>query len=276
VTLAGSPAATQSEVIRMRARDIMSKQVVSVRADATIAEAVAILLQQRISAVPVLDPEDRLVGILSEGDLLRRSELGTEKKRARWLQILLSPGRLAEEYARAHGRRVEEVMTREVVTVDEDAPAVDIVDTMSRHRIKRVPVLHAGRMIGIVSRADLIRALGAATRAPALHPHRSDDEVRRDIEAEFARAPGIPAAQIHVTVQSGVVDLTGAITDERERNAVHAAVGCVPGVARLRDHLIWIEPISGEVLFVPDEAGEPAPQPAAARSNPSETRRCLR
>ncbi|AWB23043.1 CBS domain-containing protein [Methylobacterium currus] len=245
------------------AREIMSRQVVGIRADATVAQAIDLMLDRRLSALPVTDGEGGLVGIVSEGDLLRRSELGTERERPRWLQYLLSPGRLSAEYARAYGKRVDEVMTREVVTVGEEASAAEIVALMERHRIKRLPVTSAGRMVGIVARADLMRALADAMRAPAPPATpRSDADIRRDILAEFVRVPCIPAAQIAVAVRDGVVDLAGALTDERERGAVHVAVEGVPGVTGLHDHMILIEPLSGEIIFVPDEAPRPADGPA--------------
>ncbi len=242
------------------AREIMSRQVVGIPADASVAQAIDVMLDRRISALPVTDREGRLVGILSEGDLLRRGELGTERERPRWLQYLLSPGRLSIEYARAYGRRVDEVMTREVVTVGEGASLGEIVALMERHGVKRLPVMSAGRMIGVVARADVVRALAEAMRASGPATPRSDSAIHRDILAEFVRVPCIPAAQIAVAVRDGVVDLAGAITDERERSAVHVAVETVPGVTGLHDHMILIEPLSGEVVFVPDEAarqGEP-------------------
>lgn len=246
------------------AREIMSRQVVGIRPDATVAQAIDVMLDRRISALPVTDREGRLVGILSEGDLLRRGELGTQRERPRWVQYLLSPGRLSAEYARAYGRRVDEVMTREVVTVGEEASLGEVVALMERHGVKRLPVTSAGRMTGVVARADVVRALADAMRAPGPAMSRgdsprsgfprSDSAIRRDILVEFARVPCIPAAQIAVAVRDGVVDLAGAIIDERERRAVHVAVENVPGVTGLHDHMILIEPLSGEVVFVPDEA----------------------
>ncbi len=260
---------------QIRAREIMSRQVACIPADATVAQAIDLMMDRRISALPVTDRDGQLVGIISEGDLLRRSELGTERERPRWLQYLLSPGRLSAEYARAYGRRVDEVMTREVVTVGKDASLAEIVALMERHQVKRLPVLCTGRMVGIVARADVVRALAEAMRAPTSAAPRRDAAIRRDILAEFVRVPCIPAAQISVMVLDGVVDLAGAITDERERSAVHAAVGTVPGVTGLHDHLILIEPLSGEVIFVPDEAArqeiqqEVRPGEAAPAANAS-------
>src|SRR6516225_6319832 len=125
----------------MNASDVMTRTVLSVRPDATIAEAIRLMLDHRISGLPVIDDAGRLIGILTEGDLLRRSETGTERHRPRWLEILMGPGRMAGEYVRTHGRKVGEIMTREIVSVTPESGLHEIVALMERHRIKRVPVL---------------------------------------------------------------------------------------------------------------------------------------
>ena len=143
----------------MQVRDAMSANVISVAAQATILEAARTMLRNRVSGLPVVDAEGQLVGMLTEGDFLRRSEIGTERRRPRWLEFVLGPGRMAEDYVRAAGRKVEDVMTRDPVTVREDDDLETVVELMERRRVKRFPVLRDGKIVGIVSRANLMRAL---------------------------------------------------------------------------------------------------------------------
>ena len=197
----------------MNASDVMTRTILSVRPDAVIAEAIRLMLDNRISGLPVIDEGGQLVGILTEGDLLRRGETATERHRPRWLEILMGPGRLAEEYVRTHGRRIAEVMTRDPVSVTPDTPLKEIVELMERHRIKRVPVLDGDAPVGILSRADLLRGLaGALAAAPAVAT--SDEEIRERILAELARAAWVPRDGIAITVENGVVDLNGVILEE--------------------------------------------------------------
>jgi len=242
----------------MNASDVMTRNVLSVRPEATIAEAIRLMLDNRISGLPVLDETGRLVGILTEGDLLRRGETGTERHRPRWLEILMGPGRLAEEYVRTHGRRIAEVMTRDPVGVSPDTPLEEIVALMERHRIKRVPVLDGDVPVGILSRADLLRGLaGALAEAPVAAA--SDEEIHERILAELARAAWVPRDGVAITVENGVVDLNGVILDEKERVALRVAAENVPGVRAVQDHLVWVEPVSGTVIDAPTAAGVEKP-----------------
>ena len=244
----------------MNAADVMTRNILSVAPDSTIAEAVRTMLDNRISGLPVIDEAGRLVGILTEGDLLRRGETATERHRPRWLEILMGPGRLAEEYVRTHSRRIAEVMTRDPVSVAPDTPLKEIVGLMERHRIKRVPVLDGEVPVGILSRADLLRGLaGELDQVPA--GATSDEEIREHILAELARAAWVPRDGIAITVENGVVDLNGVILDEKEREALRVAAENVPGVRAVEDHLVWVEPVSGTVIDAPPAAAKP---PAAA------------
>ena len=248
----------------MNASDVMTREILSVRPDAMIAEAIRMMLDNRISGLPVIDESGRLVGILTEGDLLRRGETATERHRPRWLEILMGPGRLAEEYVRTHSRRIAEVMTREPVSVAPDTPLKEIVELMERHRIKRVPVLDGDAPVGILSRADLLRGLaGALAAEPGAAT--SDEEIRERILAELARTSWVPRDGIAITVENGVVDLNGVILDEKERAALRVAAENVPGVKAVEDHLVWVEPVSGTVIDAPREArsGE---EPAAGQA----------
>ena len=241
----------------MNASDVMTRDILSVRPDATVAEAIRTMLDNRISGLPVIDEAGRLVGILTEGDLLRRSETGTERQRARWLEILMGPGRLAGEYVRTHGRRVEGIMTRDLVSVTPDTPLREVVELMERRRIKRVPVLDGDVPVGILSRADLIRGLAGALEEKPVSAA-SDEEIRDRILAELARAAWVPRDGIAITVENGVVDLNGVILDEKERDALRVAAENVPGVRAVEDHLVWVEPVSGTVIDAPPAAAKPA------------------
>jgi CBS-domain-containing membrane protein len=195
--------------------------------------------------LPVIGPKGELVGMVTEGDFIRRGEIGTQRRRNRWLEFLIGPGRLADEYVHARGRKVEEVMTREPITVTPDTPLDEVVRLMERHRIKRLPVLREGALVGIVTRANIMHALvsvAAETKAPT----GDDATIREQILAECGRQSWAPMA--NVVVRNGVVELWGTITDERERQALIVASENVAGVKTVHDHLVWIEPNSGFVI----------------------------
>ena len=244
----------------MKASDVMSRNILSVGRDATIAEAIRLMLDNQISGLPVIDA-GRLVGILTEGDLLRRSETGTERHRPRWLEILMGPGRLAGEYVRTHGRKVEEIMTRDLVSVTTDTPLDEIVVLMERRRVKRVPVLDGDAPVGIVSRTDLLRAL-ARTLDEEPVAVVGDDEIRERILAELAKVSWVPRDGLTITVGDGAVGLDGVILDEKEREALRVAVENVPGVRAIEDRLVWVEPVSGTIIDAPQTA-RPATKPPA-------------
>jgi hypothetical protein len=194
--------------------------------------------------------------MLSEGDLLRRAELGTGRQRPRWLAFLASPGRLAEEYTHTHGRTVADVMVDKVYSVAPDTPLQEVVQLMERHRIKRVPVLENGLLVGIISRANLLRALALAmTALPA--GTSADEEIRTRLAAELAASAWAPRYMIEPIVQDGAVHLYGTILDEREREALCVAARNTPGVTEVHDHLVWCEPVSGAVLGLPAEPDPP-------------------
>jgi CBS domain-containing protein len=244
----------------MKASDVMSRSILSVGRDATIAEAIRLMLDNQISGLPVIDAAGRLVGILTEGDLLRRSETGTERHRPRWLEILMGPGRLAGEYVRTHGRKVEEIMTRDLVSVTPDTPLDEIVALMERRRIKRVPVLDGDTPVGIVSRADLLRALARSLEVQPVAVA-GDDEIRERILAELAKVSWVARDGLAITVTDGVVGLDGVILDEKERDALRVAAENVLGVRAVEDRLVWVEPVSGTIIDAP-QTGRTAIKPA--------------
>jgi CBS domain-containing protein len=231
----------------MRAAEVMTRTVITVDPDAQITEAIRLMLQHKISGLPVVDKGGKLVGILTEGDLLRRAETGTQRRRPRWLEYLVGPGKLAADYVHTHARKVSELMTTEVQTVDEDAPLDQIVELMERHRIKRVPVVKAGKLVGLVSRANLLRALASLSRE-AKPAAAGDLAIRERLLAELEKQPWAPTALTDITVRNGVVELWGVITDDRQRQALKVAAENIAGVKEVKDHLVWVEPMTGTVI----------------------------
>jgi CBS domain-containing protein len=236
----------------MQVQDVMTKHVISVEPTDTIARAIRLMLQERISGLPVIDAAGKLVGIVTEGDFLRRAETGTQRRRPRWLEFLVGPGRMADEYVHTHARKVSEVMTVEPATVTEQTALADAVKLMEKRRIKRLPVMKGQKVIGIISRANLLHAL--ASLAGEAKADSTDDKTIRDrILAELENEKWAPTGMLSVVVRDGVVDIWGTITDERERQALIVAAENVPGVKRVNDHVAWIEPTSGVVFEPPGE-----------------------
>jgi CBS domain-containing protein len=240
----------------MKAADIMTGRVISIAPDASILECIRLMLQHRISGLPVIDPAGNLVGIVTEGDFLRRAEAGTERKRPRWLEFIAGPGRLADEYVHSHGRKVAEVMTGEPITIREATPVEEVVRLMEERRIKRLPVLRGTKVVGIVSRANLLHGLaGVAREAP---PAAKDDQaIRERVVGELARQPWAPRDLIDVTVRNGVVELWGVVTADHQREAAAVVAENVAGVKTVSNHLAWIEPTSGMVIYQAPEDQEP-------------------
>ena len=237
----------------MKAEDVMTRDVISIDPDSTVLQAARLMLQHHISGLPVIDKSGNLVGVLSEGDFLRRRETRTEKRRSRWLEFLMGPGRIAAEYSHSHGRRVSEVMTREVHNVDVSTPIEEIVDVMERYRIKRVPVLCGGLVVGIVTRSNLMHAMVSLARVA--QPGATDDAgIRAQMLAEMQKEEWAPAASVNVVVHDGVVELWGVIVDERQRQALKVAAENIPGVKAVKDHLAWVEPTSGVTIEPEDTA----------------------
>lgn len=234
----------------MRVANVMTSPVISVEPTTSIADAARLMLAQHISGLPVVAKDGTLAGMVTEGDFLRRAELGTQVKRSWWLELLVSPGTEAEEYVHAHGRKVEEVMTRDVLTTTPDAPLSQIVETMTSARVKRLPVVENGKLVGIISRSDLLRALAAAL--PSAPVAQTDDaRLRAAILGELAKQPWSGSGLVRVHVANGVCELRGTIFDERERMAARVCAENVPGVAGVVDQLVWVEPMSGMVILPP-------------------------
>ena len=228
----------------MNAGDIMTPKVVSVGPDASILDAMQLMLANRISGLPVIAEGGKLVGIVTEGDFLRRAETGTQRARRRWLEFFMGPGKLADEYVQTHGRKVSQVMTPDPVTITEDTPLDVVVSLLEERRIKRLPVVRSGVVVGIVSRANLLHALASLARAQPIQAQ-TDAAIREQIYAELDRQRWIPKDFINIVVREGEVELWGTILDERARPAVRVAAENVPGVKHVSDHLVWVEPMSG-------------------------------
>jgi CBS domain-containing protein len=238
----------------MKAKDVMTHRVVSISEKATVLDAAQLMMKRRISGLPVVDANGNLVGMITEGDLLRRTELATEKTRNAFLRFLLHPGRVAEEYTHSHGRFIGEVMTPDPVSVSEDTSLDQVVTLLEKKRIRRVPVLRDGQLVGIVTRANLIKAFVKNAQYPS-SVNATDSGIRSAIVAEMDKNAWAPTAAIDVSVAAGVVTLSGTIFDERDRGALKVLAENVPGVREVHDDLIWVEPYSGVVIEGMDGVG---------------------
>jgi len=234
----------------MQVKDVMTKNVISVPPDESALVAARLMLQNHISGLPVIDKEGGLMGIVTEGDFLRRSEIGTQRQRSKWLEFIVGPGRLAQEYVHTSGRKVEEIMTPDPRFVGEDDSLETVVEMMQRCRVKRLPVMRKGRLVGIVSRANLMQALATLDRE-APQSAGPDWSIRGAILAELGKQRWAP--HVNVVVRNGVAELWGAIMDERERRGLIVLVENVPGVKQVHDHLVWVEPISAMAFPSPED-----------------------
>ena len=230
----------------MQAMDIMTSPVITVATDTPVREVARLLLERRISAVPVVDGSGKIVGIVSEGDLMRRVEAGTERRRSWWLSLFADAAREAHDFRKAHGMKASDVMTSGVVTVAEDAALGDIVDILEGRKFKRVPVARDGKPVGIVSRANLLNALAVRRETMSAIPPRSDRTLRTEILARLAREPWARIYATNVIVESGTVHLWGVVESEEERKALRVAVEEVPGVRTVMEHLAVIARPYGE------------------------------
>jgi CBS domain-containing protein len=222
----------------MKASDIMVTDVITVTPESDVAEVATLLLTNHISAAPVVGVEGRLVGIISEGDLIRRGEAGTEHQRPWWLRMLMGRELMAGEFVREHSLRVGDLMTREVVTAEPDASVADIAELLERHRIKRVPIVRDGRIAGIVSRANLIQALATFRRKAAEPKPVADAELREKLVSRLNSEPWVRPVLVDVTVTDGTVDLWGIVDSATEKQALRVAVEIVPGVKAINDNVV--------------------------------------
>lgn len=218
----------------MQARDVMTRKVVSVAPETPVADIARLLAERHISGVPVLDAEGELLGIVSEGDLMRRLETGEGGRRSWWLDLLTSPEGRAERYVKMHGRTARDVMTARPLTVAEDAPLAAIARLLEEHHIKRVPVVEAGKVVGIVSRADLLRAL--ATSEPQ-EPVADDRALRERLMGELAASGLDYHPYVNIVVADGVVHLWGFVPTRAEADALRLAAANAARGATVASHL---------------------------------------
>jgi CBS-domain-containing membrane protein len=200
-----------------------------------VRDAAKTLLGRRLSALPVVDDKGNLVGIISEGDLMRRVEAGTERQRSWWLRFLAGEETVAAEYAKSHARKVGDVMTRDVVTATPETPVAEIAALLEKHAIKRVPIVRDGQLVGIVSRANLIQVVASAPKG--LEIRLSDSAIRDKLLAHLRAQPWSHTWQLNVTVNGGVVDLWGLTYSDNERAAIRVGAENIPGVRAVNDHL---------------------------------------
>ena len=224
----------------MRAHQIMTRQVITVGPETSVVEAADIMLRHHISGLPVVNTAGKLIGIVSEGDFIRRAEIGTQRKRGRWLRFLVGPGRIASDFVHERGRKVREIMTLNPVTVTEDASLQEIVRVIERHNVKRLPVVRRDRLVGIVTRSNLLQTVADFARDVS-DPTADDDHIRSSIHAAVEKADWSPS-QFNVIVRDGIVHLSGLITDERCRQAAIVAAENVPGVRQVHDELCRYPP----------------------------------
>jgi CBS domain-containing protein len=220
----------------MQARDLMVSPVVTVQPSASVKEVAKLLLEQGISAVPVVDDQGKLVGVVSEGDLLHRPEIGSERRRSWWLLGLTDEETLAAEYVKAHAHKVADVMTRKVITAATDASLHELATLMEANAIKRVPIVEDGRLVGIVSRANLVRALASAQ--PALEIELSDANIRGQLLAHLQNQAWARPWLLNIMVKNGVVDLWGVVRSDAERRAVRIAAESIDCVRAVNDNLV--------------------------------------
>src|SRR6202043_2161252 len=230
----------------MRAHQIMTRQVITVAAGAPVVDAANTMLDKHISGLPVVDKAGKLVGIVSQGDFIRRAEIGTQRKRGRWLKFLLGPGKVASDFVHERGRKVGEIMTLAPCTVTEDATLEDVVQLMEQKNVKRLPVLRGDQLVGIVTRSNLLQAVAELAREVP-DPTADDDHIRNHIIASIEKTDWGPFG-LGVIVRNGNVHLSGVITNEHSRQAAIVAAENVSGVRKVHDHLCWVEPTSGTYL----------------------------
>lgn len=221
----------------MKTTDIMVTNVVSVGPDTPVREIASLMIERRISGLPVVDAQRHVVGIVSEGDLIRRPEIETDRAPSAWLSLFLSADARARDFVKTHGLKARDVMAQPAVCVSPDAPLADVVRLLERHRIKRLPVVDHGKLVGLVTRTDLLRALLARQALPVTGVPRGDGEIRKRIQTVLDGADWGGSVIVNVQVVQGVAHLWGAVDSDDQRRALRLAVESVPGVTAVEEHL---------------------------------------
>lgn len=250
----------------MRAREIMSRHVITIGTEAPVRDAINMMLSHRVSGLPVVDSSGKLTGILSQGDFIRRAEIGTEKRRGRWLSLLAGADRTALDFSRQHGRKVGEVMTPNPIVIGEDTPLEEIARLMERHNVKRFPVMSGDEIVGMVTRADFLTAIKNVSpdRYAASAPQQ---EIRESVVAALSQESWRPSA-LNVSVGDGVVTLRGSVRSENAHRAAIVAAENVTGVKEIDDQLqIVIHPPpeedygGGDLVSLQEEASTTDDEP---------------
>jgi CBS domain-containing protein len=248
----------------MRADQIMTRRVITCGPDASIIDAAEAMLQHHISGLPVVDAAGKLVGIVSQGDFVRRAEIGTERKRGLWLRFLVGSGRSATEFVREQGRKVHEIMTPNPQTITEQTQIEIVAKTMESKNIKRLPVLRGTELVGIVTRSNLVHAVAHLAR-DVPQPTDDDDHIREGVIAAIECKKWSPSLS-NVIVHDGVVTLFGYVTNDHARSAAIVAAENVPGVRDVHDYLSTY-PLPEEELGGGDIAS-PEDEPTTADDMP--------
>jgi CBS domain-containing protein len=226
----------------MQARDVMVSPVITAKKSTTVREIAKILLEKRISAVPVVDNVGKLVGIVTESDLMHRAEAGTEHPYSWWVHFLAGDATIAADYVKSHSTQIEDVMTSDVVTADPETPLHEIATLLEEHQIRRVPIVNEdGNLVGIVSRANLIQVVASAR--PKLEMTLPDSTIRQKLYSELKKTSWAHSHNLGVTVSNGVVDLWGYAQSNEQRKAIRVAAEDIPGVTMVNDHLADISTI---------------------------------
>ena len=221
----------------MLASDVMTGAAITIAPDATVADAARIMAEKGLSGLPVVGLSGQLVGIVTEGDLLRRKELGSETRRTWWARLFRDDKSLAGEFAKAHGRFVRQVMTRNVICVRHDTPIGRVAELLSTLDVKRLPVLKNGALVGVVSRRDVMRSLAKLAALEAQPQKASDEEIAQSVLSRIDSCPFVAAVQVQLTITAGVVEVSGTVSSENQRQAVLAMLEDTPGVVRVIDRL---------------------------------------
>lgn len=227
----------------MKAADVMTRKVLCVTPSDSVRAAARLMLENHVSGLPVTDDQGHVVGMLTEGDLLERGEMATEPGVSPWRALWLGPQRLAERYVHAHGRTVQEVMTCDVIAVGGETPLGEVVALMESRGIRRLPVLENGRLVGIISRADLLRALSRLL--PTQGPAASDAAIRADILRQIDQEHWAPRALVDIRVENGIVRLRGLVTSQQQRDGLKVLTENTTGVRQVVDEMVWVEPYTG-------------------------------
>lgn len=229
----------------MRARDIMTTPVVTIGPDTSIAEIAALLSEHGFSGVPVVDAKGALIGIVSEGDLIHHAAIGAEPKGKWWLASLANPDAIARAYAKAHGRRASNVMTRRVATISDEAELSAVAAAFDAQGVKRLPVSRDGHLAGVITRSDLIRALASAD-ASGDAVHRENATVQKAILDKLAEQAWLDGSYVNVQVGSTSVELRGLVASEDQRQALHAIVSEAGASRQIDDKLAIGVPVVSE------------------------------